>query len=132
MQDFQQFPIKLGSETLPLYFLYLSQNNTTEVPRTTKNRKIFNHHPTGRAKKCLKMSQVNKKITRNTPATNKVLACTGSLIQLALFKEISVTNYKTLVRSGTNMRNSSIFLKMSFLFSYRYFFRILAKLLWPS
>ena len=47
------------------------------------------------------MSQVNKKITRKIPATNKILVRTGSLIRAALFKEIPATNSKTLVRTGT-------------------------------
>ena len=102
-------PHKLGSETLPLCFLDLSQNSNSKAPHTTKNRKILNHHSTGRAKKCLKMSQINKKITRNMPATNKIWAHTGTLIQCALFKEILANSYKTLVCTGTGTHKTARF-----------------------
>ena len=55
-----------------------------------------------------KMSQGNKKITtRKIPATNnKILVCTGKLMQPALFSLIPATNYKTLVRIGIATRGS--------------------------
>ena len=54
------------------------------------------------------MSQGNKKITtRKIPATNnKILVCTGKLMQPALFSLIPATNYKTLVRIGIATRGS--------------------------
>ena len=32
---------------------------------------------------------------------NKILVCTGSLMQLALFRKMPAPNYKILVRTGT-------------------------------
>ena len=76
------FPSNVGSETVPLCFLDLTNNNNTKVPTKQKKGNISNHHLTGRV---TKMTQVNQTIARKIPATNKILVHTGSLIQPVCF-----------------------------------------------
>ena len=83
----------------------LSHSNNPRAPHTTKNKNIkpLLDRYVGQV---TKMSRGNKKIKAiKIPATNKeFLIWIGSLIHLALFKEILGTNYKVLVCTGTGMQ----------------------------